>query len=131
MGAARYQWMRLDFVPEQRPSDWLPEEFAGLTPEGPAQAADVTWRLCGAAAGPGWFVVGDAGVLLDPASSHGVLRALLSGSTAGGLAVAVANGALDAHRAAATYQRWLHEGAERDIHNLAGMYARIGAQGFG
>ncbi|MER5930972.1 FAD-dependent oxidoreductase [Streptomyces sp. NPDC002054] len=131
VGAARYQWMRLDFVPEQRSRSWLPEEFAGLTPEGPARAADVTWRLCGAAAGPGWFVVGDAGALLDPASSHGVLRALLSGWTAGGLTVAVADGALDPHRAAVTYRRWLYEGAEHDIHNLAGMYATLGAQGFG
>ncbi|MFD6985078.1 NAD(P)/FAD-dependent oxidoreductase, partial [Streptomyces sp. NPDC059956] len=48
VGAARYQWMRLDLVPEQRSRTWLPEEFSGLTPEGPARAADVTWRLSGA-----------------------------------------------------------------------------------
>ncbi|MCP3754716.1 NAD(P)/FAD-dependent oxidoreductase [Streptomyces sp. TBY4] len=131
VGAARYQWMRLDLVPEQRSRTWLPEEFSGLTPEGPARAADVTWRLCGAPAGPGWFVVGDAAARLDPSSSHGVLRALLSGWTAGSLTAAVTDGALDPHRAAATYRQWLHEGAERDIHHLAGTYARLGARGFG
>lgn len=128
--AARYQWMRLDLVPEQRSRTWLPEEFAGLTPEGPPRAADVTWRLSGAPAGPGWFVVGDAGAQLDPSSSHGVLRALLSGWTAGGLTAAVADGA-NPHQAAATYRQWLYEGAERDIHHLAGTYARLGARGFG
>ncbi|MEU9107677.1 twin-arginine translocation signal domain-containing protein [Streptomyces xanthophaeus] len=50
-----------------------------------ARLADRGWRTLrrdlaamrgpgGAPAGPGWFVVGDAGAQLDPASSHGVLR---------------------------------------------------------
>ncbi|MFA7766260.1 NAD(P)/FAD-dependent oxidoreductase [Streptomyces sp. NRRL S-448] len=133
VGPARYQWMRLDFVPEQgrRPPAGPPEEFAGLCPEGSARAADVSWRLCSRAAGPGWFVVGDAGALLDPASSHGVLRALLSGWTAGSLTAAVAHGTLDAQRAEGTYQRWLHEGAERDMAHLSSRYAELGAHGFG
>ncbi|MFE4671439.1 NAD(P)/FAD-dependent oxidoreductase [Streptomyces sp. NPDC056723] len=127
----RYQWMRLDFVPVQSQRSGLPEEFAGLVPEGPARAADVSWRLCPAAAGPGWFLAGDAGVLLDPASSHGVLRALLSGWTAGSLTAAVANRAQEAERAAGAYQQWLHEGAERDMAHLSARYAQLGACGFG
>lgn len=132
VGRGRYQWMRLDFVPEQgRPRGGPPEEFAGLVPEGPARSADVSWRLCPRAAGPGWFVAGDAGALLDPASSHGVLRALLSGWTAGSLASGVAGHVLKEGEAAGMYGRWLREGAERDMAELAARYAELGAHGFG
>ncbi|UUU38845.1 NAD(P)/FAD-dependent oxidoreductase [Streptomyces sp. NBC_00162] len=131
VGATRYQWMRLDFVPVQRSRTWLPDEFARLTPQGTARAADVTWRLSPAAAGPGWFAVGDAAARLDPASSHGVLRALLSGWTAGCATAAALDGALDPREAAAMYQGWLHSGFEQDIARLAGMYAELGARGFG
>lgn len=132
VGRGRYQWMQLEFVPRQgRPAGGLPEEFAGLVPEGPARSADVSWRLCPRAAGPGWFVAGDAGALLDPASSHGVLRALLSGWTAGSLAAGVAGRALGATEAAGMYGRWLREGAERDMAELSARYAELGAHGFG
>ncbi|WP_327266287.1 tryptophan 7-halogenase [Streptomyces sp. NBC_01232] len=133
VGPARYQWMRLDLVPEQRrrPPAGPPPEFAGLRPEGAARAADVSWRLCPRAAGPGWFVVGDAGALLDPSSSHGVLRALLSGWTAGSLTAAVADRTLEPEQAAGTYRNWLHEGAERDMAHLSSRYAELGAHGFG
>ncbi|GAX56946.1 NAD(P)/FAD-dependent oxidoreductase [Streptomyces olivochromogenes] len=132
VGRDRYQWMRLDFVPEQgRPRSGPPKEFAGLVPEGPARSADVSWRLCSRAAGPGWFVAGDAGVLLDPASSHGVLRALLSGWTAGSLAAGVAGHVLEEGEAAGMYGRWLREGAERDMTELSARYAELGAHGFG
>lgn len=131
VGPTRYQWMRLDFVPVQRSRTWLPDEFARLTPQGTARAADVTWRLSPAAAGPGWFAVGDAAARLDPASSHGVLRALLSGWTAGCATAAALDGALDPREAAAMYQGWLHSGFEQDIAHLAGMYAELGARGFG
>ncbi|WP_030729127.1 NAD(P)/FAD-dependent oxidoreductase [Streptomyces sp. NRRL S-237] len=128
----RYQWMRLDFVPEQaRLRGGPPPDFAGLVPEGPARSADVSWRLCPKTAGPGWFVAGDAGVVLDPASSHGVLRALLSGWTAGSLAVGVAAQALGEGDAAGMYRRWLLDGAERDMAELSARYAQLGAHGFG
>ncbi|SOD90855.1 NAD(P)/FAD-dependent oxidoreductase [Streptomyces sp. Ag109_G2-15] len=131
VGPARYQWMRLDFVPRRGRKYGPPREFAGLESEAPARAADVSWRLCPEPAGPGWFVTGDAGVLLDPASSHGVLRALLSGWTAGSLTAAAAARALDPGRAAGIYRQWLHEGAERDMIHLSARYATLGARGFG
>ncbi|MFE7093189.1 NAD(P)/FAD-dependent oxidoreductase [Streptomyces erythrochromogenes] len=128
----RYQWMRLDFAPDQaRRRGGPPPEFADLVPESPARSADVSWRLCPRIAGPGWFVAGDAGVLLDPASSHGVLRALLSGWTAASLAVGVANRTLEEDDATGMYRRWLREGAERDMAQLSARYAQLGAYGFG
>jgi flavin-dependent dehydrogenase len=46
------------------------------------RGADVTWRIISPAAGPGFFLVGDAVAVLDPASSHGVLKALMTGMMA-------------------------------------------------
>jgi flavin-dependent dehydrogenase len=44
-----------------------------------AGASDVTWRIARPVAGRGYFLAGDAAFVLDPASSHGVLKALMSG----------------------------------------------------
>lgn len=42
------------------------------------KAADVTWRCLENPADPGYFCLGDAACVLDPLSSHGVLRAIMS-----------------------------------------------------
>jgi len=46
---------------------------------GRAHAADVTWREYTEPAGPGYYLLGDAACVLDPLSSHGVLKAVMSG----------------------------------------------------
>ena len=53
---------------------------------------DMTRRLHLSSAGPGYFLLGDAAALLDPASSNGVLRALMSGMLAADLAARVLSG---------------------------------------
>ena len=40
-------------------------------------------------AGSGYFLCGDAAAVMDPAASHGVLNALMSGMLAGYLAAAI------------------------------------------
>jgi flavin-dependent dehydrogenase len=86
-----YQWTRLHFNHDQNnnknhnsilPYDWLPDEFKGLRPVQSIRGSDVTWRLVVQAAGLGYFIVGDAAAVIDPSSSHGVLRALISGMMA-------------------------------------------------
>ncbi|MBA4535538.1 hypothetical protein H1196_23700 [Brevibacillus halotolerans] len=48
--------------------------------------ADMTWRVITQLGGPGgYFLIGDAATVLDPASSHGVLKAVMSGMMAGNL----------------------------------------------
>jgi hypothetical protein len=78
-----YQWIRLScsFSMTCIPYDWLPDEFKGLTPTPNPRiyGSDVTWRRVIQPAGSGYFIVGDAAIVVDPASSHGVLRALMSG----------------------------------------------------
>jgi flavin-dependent dehydrogenase len=82
-----YQWTRLSFDGPPR-SDWTPPRLLALTPRARSRGADVTWRMTSKAAAPGWFMVGDAAASLDPASSRGVLKAIMSGMTAGHLIAA-------------------------------------------
>jgi len=78
-----YQWTRFPFKQTKLEPHWLPSEFAELKPQGAMLKADVTWRAVEQPAGKGYFVVGDAASVLDPASSHGVLKAIMSGIMAG------------------------------------------------
>lgn len=127
-----YQWARLDFdLDVSRPRDERPEELAALDPVGAVRGADATWRVVEPAAGPRWLIAGDAAANLDPTSSKGVLKALLSGSMAGRTAVAILQRGGDAARGAAAYRRWLEGWFETDVAAMAPMYVRLGAEGYG
>lgn len=77
-----YQWTRLALQSARFPPPWRLTAFSGLTDTGPVRGADVTWRMAAQTAGPGFFLVGDAACVLDPASSPGVLKAMMSGMMA-------------------------------------------------
>jgi flavin-dependent dehydrogenase len=125
-----YQWTRLAFDGRQPKPDWMPEEFAGLLPLGPSRGADVTWRLADEVARPGWFMVGDAAAMLDPTSSHGVLRAIASGIMAAHLAAAIVRGAAPVDQAAAAYRNWLTGWFQTDAARLLQFYRDLGAPAF-
>lgn len=120
----RYQWTRLSFA-GQPDAHWQPDDLAALCPEGKARAVDVTWRLVNPAAGPGYFLVGDAAAVLDPASSHGVLKAMTSGMMAGHLMVQSAQGEPIHPAGAARYCAWLRTSFYHDLVHLQGFYAPI------
>src|SRR5262249_43132228 len=82
-----YQWTRLNFDGHRPRPGWLPAELTGLEPCQPTRGADVTWRMPSCPAGLGYFLAGDAAAVLDPASSHGVLKALMTGMMAGHIIV--------------------------------------------
>ena len=109
---------------------WMPVDLRGLTPVGPSKGADVTWRMVAHAAHPAWFIVGDAACLLDPLSSKGVLRAMMSGIAAGHLIANVLNGHIAAEAAADLYQYWLSNWFAREALRLATFYREIGIAGF-
>lgn len=129
VGSGLYNWTRVDFA---GPTDtaWRPEEFRGLTARGSSRGADVTWRLAVPAAGPGWFLIGDAAMTLDPTSSHGVQRAIMSGMMAAHLAAPVLRGEILATEAAAAYSSWLSDWFETDAAHLSDFYRELGAPGF-
>jgi hypothetical protein len=102
-----HAWTRVSFEKEKIAAGWVPAALRGLTHGGPVRGADVTWRIAGEVARPGWFVVGEAAAVLDPASSHGVLKATLSGIAAAHLIDATLAGKMSAIAAASAYQAWL------------------------
>ena len=117
-----YAWTRLNFAGRKVDAERLPSELRGLEPRGHARAADVTWRMPAPSAGPGFFLVGDAASVLDPASSHGVLKAIMSGMLAGDLIVRAARGRVGEARAAHTFNRWIRDWFLRDTKRLKTLY---------
>jgi len=120
-----YQWTRVSFDGPPR-SDWTPPQLLGLTPRARSRGADVTWRMAGQAAGPGWFMVGDSAAMLDPTSSHGVLKAIMSGMMAGHLIAAVLGARTPAEATAAAYHDWLAGWFSVDATRLARFYCELG-----
>ncbi|HTR78822.1 MAG TPA: tryptophan 7-halogenase, partial [Gemmatimonadaceae bacterium] len=104
VGAHRYHWTRLSWRrgPDPRP----PAEFAPLTPTGPTRAIDVTWRRVRAPSGPGYWCAGDAAAVVDPAGSHGVIRALTAGILIAELCGAIAGNAAPEEAARSRYDSW-------------------------
>ncbi len=120
-----YQWTRLNFDNRRPPENWLPEELLGLRRDGPVCGADVTWQIAAEPAGPSYFLVGDAACVLDPASSHGVLKAIMSGMMAGYLIARVRRGEVSPEQAAQHYSHWLKEWYAHDVRRLTDLYALL------
>jgi flavin-dependent dehydrogenase len=121
-----YQWTRLPFNGDRPAPQWLPDELRGLHGLEPMRSADVSWRVITRPAGPGYFLTGDAAVSLDPASAHGVLRALMSGMMAGDLISRVFARELAPDVAAAAYTTWLRNWFEHDVRKLTELYSALG-----
>ena len=90
----------------------------------------MTWRLANQTAGPGWYMIGDAAAMLDPTSSHGVLKGLMSGIMAAHLIVAGLEGRAPAGEPETAYHRWLAGWFETDIRELGRFHRAVGASGF-
>ena len=122
---ALYQWTQLHLGGKADTSWATPEMLRRLTPTGRVRGADVTWRILPQAAGRGYFAVGDAGAVLDPASSHGVLRALMSGMMAAHLIGVVLQGGAKEQTAIDGYRDWLMAGFLRDVERLKELYREL------
>lgn len=121
----RFQWVRLELSGIERLRDWSPVALTGLTPAGPSRGAEMGWRLT-QASGSGWMLAGDAAAMLDPTSSHGVLKALMSGYFSGQTATAILRGGDEAQGLAA-YRGWVEGWFANDLQALRVMYAQLGA----
>jgi flavin-dependent dehydrogenase len=119
------QWTRLTLDGRPAPNGWRPPGLLGCEPIGRTRGADVTWRRVEAPAGPGYLMVGDAAAVLDPASSHGVLKALMSGMMAGHAVVRAASGALPWPAACSGYSDWVRRWFEHDVAQLRERYRRF------
>lgn len=126
-----YQWVRMDFDGRARARDWRPPALAGLDEARPTRGAEVAWRRAVQAAGTGWMLIGDAAAQLDPASSHGVLKALMSGVLAARTLTATIRRGAPEDQAARAYLDWLAGWFEADVERLGAAYRALGADGFG
>ncbi len=129
-----YQWTRLYFNTSNDnnkimiPYDWLPDEFKGLQPIKSMHGADVTWRRVVQPAGSGYFIVGDAAAVLDPASSHGVLKGIMSGIKAAHAIIRITKDRFPSEIASKNYNEWITEWFLHDIHELKKFYSQHPSQ---
>jgi flavin-dependent dehydrogenase len=120
LGDDRTAWVTLDRTPEHGT-----ERSTGDHPDRQAATGlDMTWRLHPSCAGPGYFLLGDAAVLLDPASSNGVLRALMSGMLAADLVAQVLSGK-EEEAASQAYVDWIKALYKHHIDGLRDLYWRM------
>ena len=80
----------------------------------PLAGVDLTWQLRPECAGPGFFLLGDTAATLDPSSSHGVLRALMSGILFGHLMEGWHKKGIAEELIIKTYRSWLCERFKHD-----------------
>ena len=110
----RFHWTRVT-EPSNRPHiSWRPECLRGLVTDA-SYGADVTWRMAEKVAGMGWFLAGDAAAVLDPSSSHGVLRAVMTGMMAGHLIIRRCSQQASEQACALSYQQWLSSWFHHDV----------------
>lgn len=100
-----------------------PVQLATLRPRHPARGADVSWRRLRKPGGPGYLALGDAAAVLDPASSHGVLRALISGITAAAVIRAAPSPVPRLEQFAHFTRTWF----EHDDRHLRALYGELPA----
>lgn len=123
-----YHWTRLWFeAGEERsvPRDWQPEAFRALTPHPGTKGVDVTWRSADLPAGSGYFLAGDAAFLLDPAASHGVLKAIMSGMMTAHAICQITRTELTEADAQHAYRLWLSDWFAADAAKLSALYASL------
>lgn len=125
LGAERYTWTYLPFSEKPLRKDWMPAVYASLRPEGPMYASDVSWRIATPCAGNGYFLLGDAAFVLDPTSSHGVLKAMMSGIKAAHLITHARDGNVPAPAAARLYHQWVAEWFDKEVLEMRKMYQKM------
>jgi flavin-dependent dehydrogenase len=114
-----YQWVSLNYREQKRGLSAVPAEIAKLRQIGRLRGADVTWSLVRRPASSAYFLVGDAAAVLDPSSSHGILRALSSGILAAKcIARIIKGGSSDVRGITAGYDAWQRDWFLKDVNRL-------------
>ncbi|MEH1835377.1 MAG: tryptophan 7-halogenase [Nostoc sp.] len=128
--AQLYQWTHLSFREHKIPKDWLPNELQGLKIYQPMRAANVSWRIVSQPAGCGYFIIGDAAMVLDPTSSHGVLKAIMSGIWVSHSIASELLGNFTEQQAIDQYCLWIHNWFRHDVKNLSSLIAKLHSPSF-
>jgi flavin-dependent dehydrogenase len=125
IGPQLYHWTRLYFLHDQvSRATAVPASLFELACTGKIQGADVTWRALDQSAGSGYFVVGDAANVLDPGTSHGVLKALMSGMMAARCIIDESAAPTNEHAISMHYNQWVKAWFESDVQKMRELYRR-------
>lgn len=117
-----FHWTRLFFDRRAAAQGSVPAPLQHLPAHGAVRGADVTWRIQVPVCAPGFYLAGDAAYLLDPASSHGVLKALMSGILAAHAIVGERTNPQAAAEIRGRYQEWMRQGFVRDMRAMRAFY---------
>jgi flavin-dependent dehydrogenase len=117
-----YWRIRLEWSDHRVREESSTDDLRNLHRLGLNYGSDVTWSLTESLAGPGYFVIGDAAIILDPASSHGVLRAIMSGMMAAHLVVLTVRSKLNPLLGVQLYSRWMQNWFIHDASRLRELY---------
>lgn len=120
-----FAWTQMQWEPSCGREVHPPQELCDLIPVGVVRGANVTWTRTPATAGAGYFLVGDAASVLDPASGHGLLKALLSGILAGDLIKNIVTGGVTECEAAMRYSQWIEKIFRNDVSQLNALFAHL------
>lgn len=120
-----YAWTRLSLLAGQRTRAELPQALSTGTATAAPRGAEVTWSSVETPAGDGYFIAGDAAAVVDPASSQGVLRALMQGMMAAHLITACVKGTVPETEAARFYRGWVRNMYQQSVSALRERYASI------
>jgi len=123
VGRERFQWITASWVSDSSFAPQLPSGLLHLEGISRSRGANVTWRILNNPALPNYFSVGDAATVLDPSSSHGVIRALATGIKAGFFARQALHNAESSQRIANAYGRWVNRWFEHDVRRLQTAYS--------
>jgi flavin-dependent dehydrogenase len=93
---------------------------------GRRRGIDVSSSIANPTAGPGYFLAGDAGSIVDPLSSHGILKALMSGMKAAHHSATVLRYGVTPLAVASVYHDWLAGWFRQDRSGLGELYRAIG-----
>jgi len=119
-----YHWTRLTLI--EKSVDSGASHSNGQTAKNKSmRGANVTWRAVSKPAGPGYFIVGDAAAVLDPASSHGVLKSLMTGIMAAHLARKILDQPQQEAHLLDSYGCWVNEWFQHDLKKLKDFYRRL------
>ncbi len=116
------QWVKINFSNHTIDKNYLPQEYFGLKKLGQTCGRDVTWRIVSKPSGYGYFIVGDASSILDPASSHGIAKAMMSGMMAAHMIAKINDNSSVELQAIGEYSRWIKDWFLHDVKKLMELY---------
>lgn len=119
-----YQWTELNFTEKEISNISRPKEILDFKHITPIKGADVTWRKVNQLANLGFFIVGDAALVLDPSSSHGIIRGIMSGIQVSHLIYEICNNKISLSNASYHYNNWMSNWFFHDLNKLKDFYVQ-------